>query len=267
MILVLSGQFQRDKLDAFLMDTGVTYNCIDYSIDQCDSLVTRNMHKSDYIECKTRYLSIGVPGDAQREIPSPDAYMRLQSIYQFHQLQIALDAMMTFGPFDVVMKTRFDIWYHPGFYPHVPTIDAPAEDRILINETVKQVYRSKGIDVTSSGYVDFLRKNPVVLPQCRVRPELLHYSLGGAYLSNHVALTHVLNGSAAIVYCLNDHVIFGRSQDMIPLRGFFDEYACRPSPVDITHFYAAEAQLMIFCFNHGLNPIMYLHENIHTILR
>lgn len=262
LILVLSGSFQRDNLNDFLVDTGVTSQCIDYTTDMCDAYMLRSQ---GYADCKARYLAAGVPSDARREIPEPDTYVK-QAVYQFHQLQIGLDVASA-GAFDVVMKTRFDVWYHPGFYPDVPIIDAPVEDRILMNETVKRVYRSKGIDVTSPEYIEFLRRNPVVLPQCRVHPELYHYSLGGSYLSNHIALTRVLDGSTAIVYCLNDHVIFGRSQDMISLRGLFDEYACRPSPVDVTHFYAQEAQLMIFCFNHGLNPIMYLHDSIHTIIR
>jgi hypothetical protein len=262
MILVLSGTFQKDKLNTFLSETGVTSQCIDYTTDMCDAHVLRS---TEYADCKARYLS-SVPSDACREISDPDTYVK-QAVYQFHQLQIAIDAVSAAGSFDVIMKTRFDVWYHPGFYPRVPPEDARPEDRILINETIKNVYRSRGIDVTSSDYMELLRRNPVILPHCRVHPELYHYSLGGSYLSNHIALNDLLNGSTSVVYCFNDHVLFGRSCDIMQLRGLIDEYACKPSPVNITHFYAQEAQLIIFCLNHGLNPIMYLHDTIHTILR
>ena len=266
LILVLSGTFQRDKLDTFLVNAGVTYLCIDYTTNTCDTIVERLLRSPEYIDCKMRYHRSGIPTDAQREIPDTDTFVK-RAMYQFHQLQLAIDNMNTLEPFDIVMKTRFDVWYHPGFYPCVPDAAASGEDRVLINETVKHTYRLEGIDVTSSAYMNLLLQNQVVLPKCRVPHFLYHYSLGGAFFSNHVALKRVLDGDNSVLYCFNDHVIFGRSKDFVQLRDFFNEYACRPPPVHITHFYAQEAQLIIFCLNHAINPIMYLHDTIHTILR
>lgn len=265
-IYVLSGSFQMDKLNAFIEATGVSSQIIHYDTSQNDVEVSQRIRASGYLECKYTYFHRGTSDAARGEIGNPDDFLRVAT-YQFHQLKIAIDAMKTLEPFDVVMKTRYDVWYHPGFYPMVAPPGASMEDKILVNNTVKDTFKSAGIDVLSTNFMNYLKEKSVHLPECRVAPNLINYSLGGGYLTNHVGLSQILDGSTRILYCLNDHVIFGGWNEFIELRTLCDEYGQRPSPVQITHYYAQEAQLLIFCFNHGITPLMYLHNNIHTIIR
>ena len=59
----------------------------------------------------------------------------------------------------------------------------------------------------------------------------------------------------------NDYVIFGKRQNFIKLKYFFDEFGIIDHSLNINHSFAAESQLLIFCFSKQINPIMYFHHD------
>ena len=187
-------------------------------------------------------------------------------------MQIGIDALISYEQrnsvkFNVVMKTRFDVVYHDGFYPYVPSDTSNIKDRILINDTVKRVFEKRGIDVMSDEYADLLRVNAIKSPNFCVCEDLTNYSLGGRYLSNYHGLNSIKNGSQNILYCINDHIIFGKHDDFVKLRNFVNEFGKINTNKEIFHYYAPEAQLLMYCFNHDITPIMYLHDDIMTVCR
>ena len=64
----------------------------------------------------------------------------------------------------------------------------------------------------------------------------------------------------------NDHIIFGSREQFIKLSYLYDNYGIMDTSLNINHYYAQEAQLLIFCFNYNINPIMYLHD-CYSIIR
>ena len=159
--------------------------------------------------------------------------------------------------FDVCMKTRFDINYPEKFYPFVHTPNTDIIDKITLNNENKMFFQRYFTNIND--HIHFLKQQKIKLPDCWSSHR--KYNFGGYYLNNYISLENITNGSDEILYMYNDYVIFGKRQNFIKLKDFFDEYGIIDHSLNINHSFAAESQLLIFCFEKQINPIMYLHHD------
>ena len=245
----------------------ISTDIIKFNSNDVDKLNIEKIKSEQYTKRKQDYLSNN--NRCVSEINDPDKTFNNMT-YQFYQLKLGIQSMLAYEQtknfkFDVVMKTRFDVLYHDGFYPKIPDSDS-VKDRLLINDHIKGIFSSNGYDVTSNYYLSLLKKNEITPPEYTLKYPLQHYSLGGLYCSNYYAIEE-LKSNSPILYCFNDHVLFSHRDTFIILQNFFDMYGVQTTTKNIFHYYAQEAQLLIYCYNNNIIPVMYLHESIHTILR
>jgi hypothetical protein len=66
-----------------------------------------------------------------------------------------------------------------------------------------------------------------------------------------------MNGSDDILYAFNDYVYFAKREIFLKLINFFNDSYIKETNLNITHFYAPEAHLIIFCDNNSIDILMY----------
>lgn len=265
-VMVISGKYDN-RINEFITQRSIqniTVDVIPFDTIETSAFNNAKINNNKYIQNKNKYLS--ADNLARREIENPDNYLN-GATYQFYQLKKGIDKMKEYETsnnmsFDVCMKTRFDVKYPIHFYPFVHNETAPAEDKIFLNNENREYFKSIFHNVHD--IIHFLKQENITLPQCRT--PYYKFSFGGSYLNNYISLENIANGSNKILYMYNDHVIFGNRENFIDLDNLFDEYGMIDSSLNIHHYYAPEAQLLMYCFKRGINPIMYLHD-CYTIIR
>jgi hypothetical protein len=273
--MITSGEYSSDNMNAFvsyLTNAGVTSDIIQFDSSITDNIMNDRILDEEYIFHKNNYL-IQTNNRALQELHDVDTVLG-RSIYQIHQLNIGINRLLEYETqnhmkFDTVMKTRFDLWYHQDFCPILPSRDTlDAETILTLNDTVKQVFRSRGICASSNEFKDFLKSQSIQMPNYTVPDNILSISLGGKYLSNYHAIESVLNGKRNILYSFNDYMIFGNRDDFVKLQDLIYEYGkLRYEGLSLYHYYAAEANYLMFCFKHDITPIMYLEDYLCKIIR
>lgn len=271
--VVISGVFDKDKIDWFKLELdkrNVFHNTILFDVNDSNKLTQEKIKNREYLEIKSRYLNIN--NYAKKEIWNVDNYLK-KAAYQFHQLSIGIKDIIEFEnnnniKFLCMMKTRFDVSYHNNFYPVYATEDSPIEDKLLVNNHIKDIFKNKyHIDITSNEFLLDLKSKKIIHPNCRVREDHFSTSLGGAYLYNWASLENIKNGDNNILYCFNDHVLFGKRDVFLKLNNLIYSYGIIRTDLNINHFYAEESQLLMFCIENKINPLMYLDKDIHDIIR
>ena len=259
MIVIVSGRYDENRMKQFIQDMNVINISVElheFQQHYIDKEHFAKINTEKYIQKKEEYLH--QKNIAKIEIGDPDYYI-FSGTYQFYQLRQGIQEMMHYEKrnemtFDICMKTRFDIEYPKHFYPFIHDKDSSFIDKIYLNPENKSYFEKKIENIEDHIYL--LKENPIELPECRTPYD----SFGGAYFNNYISLENIKNGSNDILYMYNDYIIFGNREQFIKLEGFFSEYGIMDTSLNIYHYYAQEAQILIYCFNHNIDPIMYKHD-------
>jgi hypothetical protein len=214
------------------------------------------------LNLKKRYLQ-NKNNSALCEIPDPD---HLNLWIQFHQLSVGIFHMIQYEKshkitFDIIMKSRFDITYKQDFYPHLPEEDNTWK-KLCFNDELLEEFSSTteklGIEMNMNSVLDYLKKQKIELPKCRVDITHLPITFGGQYAYNTISLQNVINGSTDILYAFNDYIFFSKREVFLKLKNLFHDSGIKDVvDVSIPHFYAQEAQLYIFCINNCIDILMF----------
>lgn len=267
-VLVVSGEYDKVQMENFILQmkkiTKIDIELYEYNIDEVDEIYNSKINNDKYLNLKGKYLSQN--NSARYDINDVDKYLKI-CILQFYQLSKGIEKMIEYETgnniiFDLCMKTRFDVEYPDNFYPLIHGHDAPLIEKIFLNKENTNFFLA--IFDNIDGFIHFLKNQNIILPTCRTPHK--KFSFGGSYLNNYLSLENIKAGNNDILYMYNDHIIFGSRDQFVKLKEFVFDYGIMETPLNINHFFAAEAQLLIFCFNNNINPIMYLHD-CYTILR
>lgn len=262
-IMVISGEYNGESMDKFikeLNDMNITVEILTFQMSEITPKQNRLQNSQDYLNLKQKHF--GELSHAIKEIPDPGSYLT-KSMIQFYQLKKGIENMFEFEnnngiKFDVCMRTRFDIIYSPGFFPGVHEKNASIMQKICFNYENYLNLKSRFSNIDDiNGVINHLKHEKIILPECRTHYR--NYSFGGAYLNNYISLENILNGSTDILYMYNDYVIFGDRENFIKLKDFYDVFGELDTSLNITHYFASESQLLIYCFNNNINPLMYLY--------
>jgi len=161
------------------------------------------------------------------------------------------------------MKTRFDMPYFEGFYPHEKHTCDSIENKILFDEFNKVPYyntlKKYNIESSFNNVVNLLKSLHIPHPKCRIEEPLVPISFGGTYFYNYVSLENILSGNHDILYAFNDFVFFANRNLFVKLKNLFNNYGICEIPYNIPHYYAPESQLLIYCLNNNINILTYTH--------
>ena len=177
-------------------------------------------------------------------------FMNNKYSYQFYQLKIGIEKMLEYEinnstKFNVCMKSRFDTAFTNLFYPYVPNNDVDIFSKICLDDEFKILISNK-FDNSIDNLITYLKNQNIELPNCRVINE--NDSFGGNYFNNFISIYNIKNGSDNILYSYQDYYIWGNRDVFIKLIDFFDNYSVIETSLNIPHYYAPEAQLLLFCF-------------------
>ena len=267
-IFIVSGQDGFTEVREFsekLTEKNISTELHQFEIEQASDGFARKFSNQSYLDQVSKYTIH--KSDAYKEIWDPTAWTKLGAL-QFFQLKIGIEKMLDYEKnsgivLDVCMKTRFDTNYPENFYPFVHNKDATYLDKIYFNAENKAFFSTKIPDIKT--HIEFLKTNQISLPSCRT--EHIDVSFGGSYFSNYLSLENIEGGNDRILYMYNDFFIFGSRTEFIELQYLFDEYGCIETNLIIPHYFAQEAQVLLFCFSRGISPIMYKRLEIDKLLQ
>lgn len=269
-IAVVSGGFDSYILSEFLSSLGVKYIIIDYNAykSEYDASIEKKFQSSEYLLIKKKYIE-NTNNLALKEIPDPDIY--ISAGVQFYQLYVGITHMLKYESlnditYDIIMKTRFDMRYKRDFYPHLPT---DPWKKLCFNDEICREFSNTvqklDIEMDMQSVLNYLKKQEIKEPNCRINNDLLSISFGGMYAYNTKSLENIISGSNDILYAFNDFIFFSKRDIFMKLHNLFRDYGIKELSQYVPHFYAAEAQLYIFCINNGINILMYTQLNSNGI--
>jgi len=194
---------------------------------------------------------------------------------QWHQLEIGIKFLLDYEEknnikFDTCMRMRFDtIIVDSNFYPHIPNTDLIR--KITFNNTILSQLDSKMKELkisTIEEYVEFIKNNQIKVP--KYISDYPNTSFGCYFFNNYISLEKIIesdknNTDDNILYCFIDHIIFGKRDVFIKLQNFFRDFGTFESELNqngMQAFFASECQLLIFCFNNNINPLMYINHSV-----
>lgn len=260
-IMIVSGGYDKNQMDFFisqLIKSNISVEIENLVYEEYMKEHNKKIKDNEYLEEKIKYLNQN--NEAHKEIRDVDKSMERHNI-QFFQLKKGIEKMIEYETknkilFNLCMKTRFDVRYPENFYPLTHSNDSSILEKIYLNKENNDYFIKKFEDINN--LINFLKNQYIVLPKCRT----VHgnISLGGDYLNNYISLENIVNGSNNILYMYNDHFIFGNRNEFIKLKNLVHEYGTMKTDLNINHYFAPESQLLIFCFNNKINPIMYFHK-------
>jgi len=271
--IIISGEYDRERIDWFKSELdrmNVTWNIIFFDTTETDRLTDIKLKNPNFIVLKDRYINTHTY--AKNEISNVDAFTK-NACYQFHQILIGINDILIFEKktdiqFECIMKTRFDVKYHSDFFPNYPKDSSSFEEKLCFNEKIRFLIKNVyNIDTSSDDFIQQLKNKRIIYPECRVSQDFFSKSFGGTYLYNWHSLENIKNGDSNILYCLNDHVLFGNRDVFLKLSNLLDSYGTIECSININHYYAQEAQLLMFCIKNKINPLMYHDKEIHDIIR
>ena len=266
-ICIISGEYNKNLVLDFIIQMkmlNISIEQYDFNINETQDAYNLKINNDFFLLKKNEYLNKN--NYAIKEINNPEIFIK-NGACQFYQLSMGIEKMKNYEinnniVFNVCMKTRFDINYPNNFYPFIHNNDASILDKIYFNKENKFFFDNIINDIDT--LIRFLKNEKIKLPECRT--PYFKYSFGGSYLNNYISLENIKNGFNNILYMYNDHIIFGSREQFIKLSYLYDNYGIMDTSLNINHYYAQEAQLLIFCFNYNINPIMYLHD-CYSIIR
>jgi len=247
-ILIISGEYPIDHITTFtnyLNCKNITFEIEEFHVSEVDPIIDARI-KTDTFICNMTDMI-------------PD-YCIKRATYQHYQLKKGIERMINYEKknnitFDVAMKTRFDLYYPPNFYPWIHPKNASIIDKICLNEENKYFLESKWRDIDRQ--IAYFKENPWPRDD---------HSLGGENFNNYISPENIKNGSDHILYMYNDFLIFGNKMDFIKLAGLFDVYGLMDITLPMGRRYSPESQTIMFCFNHDIDPIMYVHGNMFDMV-
>lgn len=270
---IISGDYDHDIMNKYIDQiTSEQIKCklLIFDKEQLVNINDQKVNDSKFIALSKEYATKDYSCKA-REIPSPTStihhgtrYLDLAT-YQFYQVTQGIQDIKSYENmhnlrFDVVMRTRFDTAYPNWFYPKIYHHNVDPLQKIYYSDHIRSAMGIPDI----KHHIVRLSQQKFQGAECRVKDHMR--SFGGAYFNNYMSLAMILQGSDDILYCFNDHFFFGKREVFMKLENFFSDFGMLPFDYDkIRHFYAQEAQLLIYCFHNNIQPIMYL--GFHQLIR
>jgi hypothetical protein len=198
---------------------------------------------------------------------SPEPFSGVNRHY--HQLEKGVLLLLEYEKmnksFDMCMRMRFDTKIvDPFFYPHVPETN-----KITFNESIRaKLYKTMSELKLSSiqEYAQFLKENQITVPNYITKYDP---SFGCYFFNNYISLENLVE-QEDVLYAFVDHVIFGKRNVFIQLQHLFRDYALIESSLNqkgMQAFFCPEVQLLIYCFHHHINPLMYTHHSLFEMIR
>ena len=239
----------------------INYNTKKYR-DEFNTLNHNKIKSEKYMEIKSNYLKSD--NNAKNEILNVENSVNRFS-KQFHQLQIGISKLLEFETlhkitFDIIMKTRFDVYYPPNFYPHVFDKSECLLKKLLFNDTNIDLFQSCMQTNNISNLdelIQFIKQQEIKLPKCRINFDYINMTFGGWNYYNYTALENILDGNDDILYSFNDFFYFAKRSVFLKLKDFFKEcFLLEPGP-SMHHIYAPESQLIMYCLEKNINILMY----------
>ena len=217
-----------------------------------------------YQNIKHNYLNLN--NNAKKEIINIDEYLFKSSV-QYHQLKVGINELLQYEKnnnilFDVIMRTRFDVYYQELFYPKVYDINDELYYKIFYNNiNLDLAYKTcNKLNInTVNQLCSFLSKQKINLPNDRINFDLINVSLGGWNYYNSQSLNNIINGNNDILYSFNDFFYFGKRDVFIKLCSLFDDCFLLDNGDDLNihNIYAPESQLIMFCAKNNIQILMY----------
>ena len=242
----------------------INYNSKNYR-DEFNTINNNKIKTEKYIEIKFNYLNSY--NHAKNEIFNIEDSLNKFS-RQFHQLQIGISKLLEFESthnitFDILMKTRFDVYYPPNFYPHLFHESECLLKKLLFNDTNIDLFQSCMRSNNIQNLEDlsqFIKQQEIKLPKCRINFDYINMTFGGWNFYNTIALENIINGSDDILYSFNDFFYFAKRSVFLQLKDLFKEcFVLEPNGTlgPLHHIYAPESQLIMYCLEKNINILMY----------
>lgn len=266
----------RCNLEKFLSDLSVSFTIDEYNkyISELHQVNHDRLRNINFIKMAEIYNS--KKGEIQTIMTpthhnvyySKEPFSAINRVW--HQLEKGIRLILDYENsnnmiFDMCMKLRFDTnIIDPLFYPHVP--DGDIIDKLTFNTSIRSKLHSTmavlGIS-TLEEYANFLQENPIQFPNYISKyPES---SFGIYFFNNYISIKNILNGSADIIYSFVDHLYFGKRNIFIKLINIFKEFGCIESELNqrgLQAFFSTEGQMLVYCFNNGITPLMYTNHSL-----
>ena len=240
-----------------------------YQEIRADYLANNHSSAKEFLEDPDMYTVYSKGGSIYNPENTTERIKWLElATIQAYQLKLGIQHMLDYEMnkdmhFDVVLRTRLDLEKYPdNFVPFVPPDDAPIIEKLTFGrENIKCAIQTKfGPDPQIQEMIDYLKQRPIVAPA--IWSNEIPHNFGGMYLNNWRSLDQIRNQeNASILYAINDMFYFAKHDVFVHLLDLYDEYALLEPDPEIVHYYAPEAQFLIYCFSHGISPLMYWAEN------
>lgn len=269
LVIVVLSSHEQNLLENYFTLQNISFTIINYStkkyLDEFNTINSNKIKSEKYMEIKSNYLKSD--NQAKNEILDID-YNLTKISRQFHQLQIGISKLLEFESthkitFDILMKTRFDVYYPPNFYPHVFDESECLLKKLLFNDTNIDLFQScmqtNNIQNLEELSV-FIKQQEIKLPKCRINFDYINMTFGGWNYYNYTALDNILHGNNDILYSFNDFFYFAKRSVFLKLKDFFKEcFLLEPNGTlgPLHHIYAPESQLIMYCLEKNINIVMY----------
>jgi hypothetical protein len=265
-VIVVLSSGEEEFLHHYLDSHNISFMIINYNSNiyqhELKQIHQRKIFQPKYVQIKRNYLKSN--NDAKQEIYNVDFDVERFS-RQFHQLQIGLETMQELEnqhqiKFDMVMKTRFDVYYPPDFYPHGFDSSESVERKLLFNDTNLDLFQQtiKKYNIHNiPECLEFIKQQFIQLPKARINFDMINMTFGGWNFYNSIAVENIMNGSNNVLYAFNDFFYFARRDVFIKLKDLFKDCFQMDPIWNIHHIYAPESQLIMYCLKHKIDILMY----------
>ena len=267
-IAIVSADNNQDlkQLQELLDFISINYLIINYNSkkyqDEFDTSNHDKIKSEKYMEIKSNYLKSD--NSAKNEIMNIEDCLNKFS-RQFHQLQIGISKLLEFEfthniTFDIIMKTRFDVYYPPNFYPHVFDESECLLKKLLFNDTNIDLFQScmESNNIQNlDELIQFIKQQEIKLPKCRINFDYINMTFGGWNYYNYTALENIINGSDDILYSFNDFFYFAKRSLFLQLKDLYNQCFLLEPINNMHHIYAPESQLIMHCLEKNINIVMY----------
>ena len=260
-ILVISGEYNKEQISKFILQMNIfNISCdkYEFNINEIDELYEIKIKNEKYLNNleKINFRNM----------------ITKSYICQFYQLKIGIEKMLNYEiqnniKFDICMKSRFDYKYPTNFYPLVHDKNASVIDKIFLNNENNLFFQNIFNDLQINNLqtlINIIKNQPYLLDSDRT--QIPQFSFGGYYFNNFISLENILTGNDNILYMYNDFIIFGFREQFIKLSYLYDEYGIMDTTLNFSHFLSPESQLLMFCFNNNITPIMYSHFSYDILI-
>jgi hypothetical protein len=276
-----------NKLNNYLDSLSVLYHIDEYNknnkyISTFKEINNARLNDQAFIKMSNVYNS--VRGEIQK-IMTPTSHIQYENNngpfgfhIQWHQLEIGINHILDYEQknnitFDMCVRMRFDTSIvDRDFYPHMPENDLLKQ--ITFNKMIETQLKTKMNELnisTIEQYIQFIKKNQITFP--KFISDYSDISFGAYFFNNYISLENIKNctdNDKNILYCFVDHLIFGKRDTFIKLKDFFRKigrYESNLNQKGMQAFFSSECQLLNFCFNNNINPLLYTCHSMFILRR